>query len=78
MLNDLLQEIKAKKNSNLISTYTSKFYTLIPHDFGFQNMSNFILNTEDKVKNKLDMLQSLTDMKLATKIISEDDSTDES
>jgi len=41
-------------------------------------MSNFILNSQDKVKQKLDMLQSLTDMKLATKIISEDDSTDDS
>lgn len=32
-------------------------------------MSNFILKTSDDIKKKMDMLQSLTDMKLATKIM---------
>lgn len=35
-------------------------------------MSNFILDTLDKVNDKFNMLQSLTDMKIATKILEED------
>ena len=41
-------------------------------------MQNFILDSESKVKDKVDMLQSLTDMKLATKIIAQSEDTDES
>ena len=29
-----------------MSKLSGDFYTLIPHDFGFQKMSNFILNNE--------------------------------
>ena len=32
-------------------------------------MANFILTSEDLVRNKLDMLKSLEDMKIATKIL---------
>jgi len=32
-------------------------------------MANFILDSEKKVKDKLDMLQALTDMKITTKIL---------
>ena len=32
-------------------------------------MSNFVIDTLDKVQSKIDMLQSLTDIEIATKII---------
>lgn len=32
-------------------------------------MSNFILDTEKKVKDKLDMLQSISDIQIATKLL---------
>ena len=54
----ILKQIELElKNSNpsksLLTEYSSNFYTQIPHDFGFQKMSNFIINTIDKVKKKL-------------------------
>lgn len=45
------------------------FYTLIPHDFGFQKMSNFILNNEEKVKEKLNMLSTVSDLKVTSKLL---------
>jgi poly [ADP-ribose] polymerase len=34
-------------------------------------MANFILDTEKKVKDKLDMLQSISDIQIATKLLEE-------
>ena len=48
---------------------SSNFYSLIPHDFGFQKMSNFIINSPEKLKQKVEMLESLADMKIATNIL---------
>ena len=70
VLNELMNVIKAKKPpQNKIESLSSDFFSLIPHDFGFQKMKNFILNNEEKVKAKLDMLQSLTDMQITSKLI---------
>jgi poly [ADP-ribose] polymerase len=38
-----------KKNNPEINRLSGKFYSLIPHDFGFQKMINFILNDKDKI-----------------------------
>lgn len=48
---------------------SSEFYTLIPHDFGFQKMANFVLDNEEKVKEKLKMLETISDMKITTKLL---------
>ena len=39
------------------------FYTFIPHNFGRQNMSNFVINSDDKLKQKMDLVESLIDIK---------------
>ncbi len=52
ILTDLSEEVK-KNNKEAISKLTNEFYSYIPHDFGFQHMSNFVLNTPEKVKAKL-------------------------
>lgn len=56
---------------------SGKFYSVIPHDFGFRKMIEFILDDEEKVKEKLNMLQALTDMKLTTKMLSQGGNQDE-
>lgn len=48
----LMDQIKAGKKDK-IPEYSNDFYSYIPHDFGFQKMSNFILDSEQKVKAKL-------------------------
>jgi poly [ADP-ribose] polymerase len=55
---------------------SGEFFTLIPHDFGFQHMSNFVINTPKKLKEKIEMIESLADIKLATKFISSGDDSD--
>ena len=75
VLSGLSTAIKQKKHDD-IKSLSSQFYSLIPHDFGFQKMINFILDTEEKVKQKLDMLAAISDMKITTKLL-ENQNTDE-
>ena len=68
-LKSLMEEIKGRKNRDVIARLSSDFFSYIPHDFGFSNMSMFILDTEAKVKKKLEMLQSLEDIQVFTKLL---------
>ena len=49
---------------------THDFYSYIPHDFGFSNMAHHILDNVEKVKKKIEMLESLSEIKVATKLLS--------
>lgn len=53
-----------------MESLTNDFYSNIPHDFGYQKMANFKLDTVQKVKQKLEMLESLSEIKIATEILS--------
>ena len=69
---EVLKQIESALNSNKkadLETLSSRFYSLIPHDFGFQKMANFIINNNEKLKQKVEMLESLADMKIATNIL---------
>lgn len=68
-LKGLMEEIKGKKRSDVINRLSSDFYSQIPHDFGFARMQNFVLDTEVKIKQKLEMLQSLEDIQVFTKML---------
>ena len=69
-LKGLMEELKKnKKNMDAINQLSSDFYSEIPHDFGFARMQNFVLDTEKKVKAKLEMLQSLQDIQVFTKLL---------
>jgi poly [ADP-ribose] polymerase len=54
-----MEEVKGKKRKEIINLHSSEFYSCIPHDFGFNKMIQFVLDSEQKVKAKLEMLQSL-------------------
>jgi poly [ADP-ribose] polymerase len=58
-----------------MSSLSGDFYSLIPHDFGFQKMSNFILDNDEKVKEKLKMLETISDLKITSKLL--DQKTDD-
>lgn len=47
VLNDLQVAIKNKKGDSEYKRLSGKFYSLIPHDFGFKNMSLFNIKTEE-------------------------------
>jgi poly [ADP-ribose] polymerase 2/3/4 len=52
-----------------LADLSSKFYTYIPHNFSMKHMSNFIIKSHDMVKQKLDLIQNLIDIKIAHTII---------
>eukprot|EP00250_Pteridium_aquilinum_P005423 c15513_g1_i1 orf=287-2428(+) len=56
---------------------SSDFYTVIPHDFGFKRMSNFIIDTNGKLKRKLEMVEALGEIQLATKLLQAEDEEDD-
>lgn len=62
----LMKGLKEGKDIEFCKDLSSQFYSIIPHDFGFQKMINFILDTEDKIKEKLKMLQTLSELQVAT------------
>lgn len=51
-----LSDAVKRKSVDEMRKLSSEFYTLIPHDFGFAKMSNFILDNDEKVKEKIKML----------------------
>ncbi|XP_020173780.1 poly [ADP-ribose] polymerase 2 [Aegilops tauschii subsp. strangulata] len=73
-----------KRISNVISRadrrqleqLTGEFYTVIPHDFGFKKMREFLIDTPQKLKAKLEMVEALGEIEIATKLL-EDDSSDQ-
>lgn len=72
VLKQILRELdKKNKNSTRINDLSSKFFTLIPHDVGYKSMRNFRLNDKEKVEDKLELLDSLSNMKIARNITEE-------
>ena len=54
-----------------VNALSDEFYTIIPHDFGFQRMSAFVLRSNEDVKRKLEMLQSLSEVTFAIRLLSD-------
>jgi len=50
---------------------SGQFYSLIPHDFGFQHMSLFTIKTKQRLKEKIEMIESLSEMKIATTLLAD-------
>ncbi len=73
-----LSEAVKKNDRNALSKLSGQFYTLIPHDFGFQKMSNFILDNDEKVKGKIKMLQTISDLKITSKLLEQKTDDNES
>jgi poly [ADP-ribose] polymerase len=57
------------KGKGDISQLSSMFYTYIPHNFGMAHMSQFTINTIDKLKEKIALIENLSDIKIAHKIV---------
>ena len=79
---NILKEIETELNKSspdddILKQLSSNFYTQIPHDFGFQKMANFIIDSIEKVKNKIDMISTLSDMKITLKILENVDEDEE-
>ncbi|CDY55366.1 BnaA02g36520D [Brassica napus] len=51
---------------------SGEFYTVIPHDFGFKKMCQFVIDTPQKLKQKIEMVEALGEIEFATKLLSID------
>ncbi|KAK1278526.1 Poly [ADP-ribose] polymerase 2-A [Acorus gramineus] len=56
----------SKKDLELLS---GEFYTVIPHNFGFKKMRDFVIDTPFKLKCKLEMVEALSEIEIATKLL---------
>ncbi|CDW91652.1 poly(adp-ribose) polymerase [Stylonychia lemnae] len=67
-LREIEQVLNGKKKGDL-ADLSSKFYTYIPHNFSMKHMKNFTINTIEILKQKIDLIQNLIDIKVAHKIV---------
>lgn len=64
--------IEQRDGDKVLEQLSGEFYTVIPHDFGFKKMRAFIINTPQKVKGKLEMVEALGEIELAAKLLKDD------
>jgi len=69
--------IEKKKKGDLMDL-SSDFFTLIPHDFGFRHMSQFVIKDQKTLKDKLELLQSLDDIVIANKLLEKGEDSEKS
>ncbi|KAK4338120.1 hypothetical protein RND71_042607 [Anisodus tanguticus] len=68
-----ISDVIGQSNRTLLEDLSSKFYTVIPHDFGFKKMREFVIDTPQKLKRKIEMVEALAEIEVATKLL--DDNT---
>ncbi|KAL2927715.1 Poly [ADP-ribose] polymerase 2 [Bienertia sinuspersici] len=67
-----ISDVIGQSNRKLLEQLSGEFYTAIPHDFGFRKMREFVIDTPQKLKSKLEMVEALGEIELATKLLSDD------
>ena len=71
-LNELEKIIEDKNKSNYsnqIYDLSSKYYTLIPHNFGMNHMSRFVINSMDKIQKEHELLDSIKNIKIVSGVL---------
>lgn len=68
-----IEKVLNWKGKGDLSDLSNQFYTQIPHNFGMKKMKNFIINTNQVLKEKLDLIQNLLDIKITHKIMNPKD-----
>uniref|UniRef100_A0A7R8Z663 Poly [ADP-ribose] polymerase n=1 Tax=Timema douglasi TaxID=61478 RepID=A0A7R8Z663_TIMDO len=63
VLSELQNLVQTKGSDTMLLDASNRFYTLIPHDFGIENPP--IIKTEDVIKQKVNMVESLLEMEIA-------------
>ncbi|KAJ6848626.1 poly [ADP-ribose] polymerase 2-A [Iris pallida] len=67
-----LSDVISQSDRKVLEQLSGEFYTIIPHDFGFKKMREFIIDTPYKLKCKLEMVAALDEIEIATKILKDD------
>ncbi|XP_043817726.1 poly [ADP-ribose] polymerase 2-A isoform X4 [Manihot esculenta] len=61
-----------KSDREKLEELSGEFYTIIPHDFGFRKMRDFIIDTHYKLKCKLEMVEALGEIEIAASLFKDD------
>ncbi|KAF2315027.1 hypothetical protein GH714_037613 [Hevea brasiliensis] len=72
---DVLRRISdaiTKSDREKLEELSGEFYTIIPHDFGFRKMRDFVIDTHYKLKCKLEMVEALGEIELAASLFKDD------
>ncbi|KAL2323662.1 hypothetical protein Fmac_028041 [Flemingia macrophylla] len=67
-----LADVIDKADRKILEQLSGEFYTVIPHDFGFKKMREFVIDTPQKLKRKLEMVEALGEIEVATKLLKND------
>ncbi|XP_027363391.1 poly [ADP-ribose] polymerase 2 [Abrus precatorius] len=67
-----LADVIDKSDRKILEQLSGEFYTVIPHDFGFKKMREFVIDTPQKLKRKLEMVEALGEIEVATKLLNND------
>ncbi|XP_044492193.1 poly [ADP-ribose] polymerase 2 isoform X2 [Mangifera indica] len=72
-----IADVIDQPNRSKLEQLSGEFYTVIPHDFGFKKMRDFVIDTPQKLKLKLQMVEALGEIEIATKLLEDDSYTQE-
>lgn len=67
-----IADVIDQSNRSKLEQLSSEFYTVIPHDFGFRKMRDFVIDTPQKLKKKLEMVEALGEIEVASKLLMDD------
>ena len=79
-LEKIIEDKNKSNKSNELYDLSSKYYTYIPHNFGMYHMSQFVINSIDKIKKENELLDSIKNIKVVSGVLhsSNNDSKNES
>jgi poly [ADP-ribose] polymerase len=77
-LNQIMEILKRNGSETEIQAVCNDFYSYIPHELGFKEMHDFILDTPEKVQQKLEHLSSLEGIQMAIEILEDSGDKNES
>ena len=68
-LEKIIEDKNISNKSNQIYDLSSKYYTLIPHNFGMYHMSQFVINSMDKIQKENELLDSIKNIKIVSGVL---------
>ncbi|KAJ1687692.1 hypothetical protein LUZ63_019082 [Rhynchospora breviuscula] len=72
-----ISDVIGQARRSTLEQLSGEFYTVIPHDFGFKKMSEFVIDTPQKLKAKLELVEALGEIEIATKLLEEEEDAED-
>ncbi|XP_058076901.1 poly [ADP-ribose] polymerase 2 isoform X2 [Magnolia sinica] len=72
-----ISDVIGQSDRKKLELLSGEFYTVIPHDFGFRKMRDFVIDTPVKLKSKLEMVEALGEIEVASKLLKDDNDQDD-